>query len=136
MANVKAIRVALATRLSTTGLNVHAIAPGQVIPPCAVIIPNRPAVNYGITMDGETQVNLLAVVLVSAANDASGQDVIDDYVSTSGTKSINAAVQADPTLGGAVEFTVVLQVMTYGLTEYAGQQYMGCSFLIQVGAHL
>jgi len=136
MANVKAIRAALATQLSTTGLNVHATAPGQVVPPIGVIIPNRPAILYGQTMDGETQVNLLAVVLVSAANDLTGQDLIDDYVASSGTKSICAAVQADSTLAGAVEFAIVLQVSSYGLVEYSGQQYMGCSFLVQCGAHL
>lgn len=136
MANVKAIRVALAARLATTGLRTHATAPGQVNPPTVIILPNRPAIQYGITMDGETQVNLLAIVLLSAANDMTGQDLLDDYVSSSGTKSIAAAIQADPTLGGAVEFAVPLQVSTYGLVEYAGQQYMGASFLIQCGAHL
>lgn len=136
MANVKAIRVALAARLTATGLRTHATAPGQINPPTVVILPNRPAIQFGITMDGETQVNLLAIVLLSAANDMTGQDLLDDYVSSSGAKSIAAAIQADPTLGGVVEFTVPLQVSTYGLVEYAGQQYMGCSFVIQCGAHL
>lgn len=136
MANVKAIRVALANQLASTGLRTHPVAPGQVVPPCAVIIPNRPAIEFGVTMDGETQVNLLAIILLSAANDAYGQDVLDDYVSSSGPNSVAAAIQADPTLGGAVEFAVPLQVTTYGLVEYAAQQYMGASFLIQCGAHL
>jgi hypothetical protein len=136
MADMKAIRAALAVKLSSTGLSVHANAPGQVTPPTAVIIPDRPAIVYGQTFDGETTVTLLAIVLVSAANDATGQDLIDDYVSSSGTKSINASVQADPTLAGAVESAAVLQVSTYGLVEYAGQQYMGATFLVQIYAHL
>ena len=51
-----------------------------------MILPNRPAIQFGITMDGETQVNLLAIVLLSAANDMTGQDLLDDYVSSSGAK--------------------------------------------------
>jgi len=136
VADVKAIRVALATRLSATGLTVHATAPGQVNPPTAVIIPNRPAILYVQGLGGETTVNLLAVVLTSAADDASGQDLIDDYVSSSGVRSINAAVQADPTLGGVVESASVLQVSTYGLVDWAGLQYMGASFAVEIYAHL
>lgn len=136
MANVKAIRVALADRLATTGLRAFPNAPGAVSPPAVVIIPNRPAVLYGQTMDGETTVNLLAIALLSAANDASGQDLLDDYVASSGTKSIAAAVQADPSLAGTVEYTIVTQVATYGVVNYAGQDYMGGSFVIECGAHL
>ena len=136
MANVKTIRVALANQLASTGLRTHPVAPGQVVPPALVIIPNRPAISFGQTMDGETEVNLLVIVLLSAANDAYGQDVLDDYVSSSGTRSLAAAIQADPTLGGAVEFAVPLQISTYGLIEYAGQQYMGCSLMVQCGAHI
>lgn len=136
MANVKAIRAGLATRLATTGLRAFATAPGQIVPPAAVIIPNRPAVIFGVTMDGETTINLLAIVLLSAANDASGQDLLDDYVASSGALSVAAAVQADPSLGGTCEFAVVTQVATYGVINYAGQDYMGASFTVQVGAHL
>jgi hypothetical protein len=136
VANVKAIRVALADRLATTGLRAFPNAPGAVSPPAVVIIPNRPAVLYGQTMDGETTVNLLAIALLSAANDASGQDLLDDYVASSGTKSIAAAVQADPSLAGTVEYTIVTQVATYGVVNYAGQDYMGGSFVIECGAHL
>ena len=136
MTNVKAIRTALADRLATTGLRAFANAPGSISPPAVVIIPNRPAVNYGVTMDGETTVNLLAIALLSAANDATGQDLLDDYVASSGTKSIAAAVQADPMLAGTVEFAVVTQVATYGVVNYAGQDYMGASFIIECGARL
>lgn len=139
MANVKLIRAGLATRIGTaTGLRSHATAPGQVNPPAVVIIPSRPAILYAQTMaaDFETTVNLIAVVLLSAANDTSGQQNLDDYVSSSGTASVFAAVQADPSLGGTCEFAGVTQVSTYGIIEYAGQQYLGASFLVQCGAHV
>ena len=136
MADLNAISAALATRLGTTGLRAYSTAPGQVVPPVVVIIPGRPAILYGQTMDGETTVNLLVVVLLSAANDTAGQTALNDYMSPSGAKSINGAVQADPSLGGAVEYATVQQVSTYGLVEYAGQQYIGATFLVQCGADL
>lgn len=136
MADVNAITTALANQLATTGIRVFPNAPGQVVPPAVVVIPNRPAIIYGQTFDGEVTLNLLAIVLMSAANDNTGQVAVNAALSSSGPSSINAAVQKDPTLGGAVEFAVVLQVVTYGIVEYAGQQYMGATFSIQCGCHL
>lgn len=126
----------LANRIATTGLRPFANAPGQVVPPAVVVILNRPAIQYGVTMDGEVNVNLLAIVLLSAANDTSGQVALNAAVSPSGTASVAAAVQADPSLGGTCEFAVVTQVATYGIIEYAGQNYIGASFIVQCGAHL
>lgn len=137
MGDLNAIATALANRISTaTGVKAIPYAPGQVVPPAVVVIPDRPAILYGQTMDGEVNLNLLAIVLVSAANDSSGQAELNNFVSSSGSKSVNAAVQGDPSLAGTVEFSVVIQVSTYGVIEYAGQQYMGASFLVQCGAHL
>lgn len=136
MADVDAIANALANRIATTGLRAFGNAPGQVVPPAVVVIPNRPAIIYGVTMDGEVTVNLLAIVLLSAANDNSGQVGLNAVISSSGTKSVNAAVQADPSLAGTCEFAVVVQVSTYGIVEYAGQPYLGATFLVQCGAHL
>lgn len=138
MADVNAIAAALANRIATsTGIkNATGYAPGAIVPPSLVVIPDRPAILYGQTMDGEVDLNMLAIVLLSAANDASGQTDLNSYVSSSGSKSINQAVQGDPSLAGTVEFAVVLQVSTYGIIEYAGQQYMGASFLVKCGAHL
>jgi len=136
MADVNAICQGLATRLATTGLKAYPNAPGQVVPPAVIVIPNRPAITYGVTMDGETDVFLLAIVLLSAANDNTGQVPLNAAVSSSGTASIAAAVQAEPSLGGAVEYALVTQVATYGIVEYAGQNYMGATFIVQCAAHL
>ncbi len=136
MADVDAIANALATRLATTGLRAFPNAPGQIVPPAVIVIPNRPAVQYGITMDGEVTIHLLAIVLLSAANDTTGQVGLNAIISSSGTKSICAAVQVDPGLAGTCEFSIVTQVATYGVVNYAGQDYMGATFVVEVGAHL
>ncbi len=145
MADYGSIRAGLATVIgNATGLNTYPVAPGAISPPCAVIVPGRPAIMYGQTMGtdisvygaGEVTVNLMAIIIMSAANESSGQDVLDSYISSSGTHSVNAAVNANPTLGGTVEFAVLLAVQQYGIIEYAGQPYMGASITIQAGAHL
>ncbi len=137
MSDFNAIAAALATTISTaTGITSFGYAPGQVVPPAAVVIPNRPAILYGQTFDGEVTINLLAIVMLSAANDNTGQAALNAVISSSGTKSIAAAVQGDTKLGGTCEFAIVQQVTQYGLIEYAGQQYMGATFTVQVGAHL
>jgi hypothetical protein len=145
VADLGAIRAGLAALLTAqTGVRAHADAPGSISPPCAVILPGRPAILYGQTMgtditvygEGEVTVNLLVIVLLSAANDVAGQDRLDKYVSSSGSQSVNAAVNKDPTLGHTVEFAVVQAVQQYGLVEYAGQQYMGATLTIQAGASL
>lgn len=136
MADINAIAQALATRIATTGVRAFPNAPGQVVPPAVVVIPDRPAILYGQTMDGEVNLNFLAIVVLSAANDTSGQTALNNFVASSGTQSVNAAVNGDPSLAGTVEYAIVLQVGTYGMIEYSGQQYIGATFLIQCGAHL
>lgn len=136
MSDVNAIATGLANRIGTTGLRPFANAPGAVSPPAVVVILNRPAITYGVTMDGEVNMNFLAIVLLSAANDTSGQVGLNAVISPSGSQSVLAAVQVDPTLGGTCEFAVVTQVATYGIVNYAGQDYIGASFVVEVGAHL
>lgn len=136
MADVKDIANHLAATIgNATGLTFFGYAPGQIVPPAVVVIPAKPAIIYGRTMDGEVDISLLAICAVSAANDAYGQDVLLDYVSTNSAKSVYLAVALDTTLGGSCEYAEVMQVSTYGLVEYAGQTYMGATFLVQVGAH-
>jgi hypothetical protein len=136
VADYDGIRQGLATLLHTrTGLRAHADAPGAISPPCVVVIPGRPAISYGETMDGEVNLNLLAIVLLSAANETYGQQHLDSYLASHGSKSINAAVNSDPTLGGTCEFAVTVGCQQYGLVDYAGQQYIGATFLLQAGAH-
>ena len=136
MADVNAVATALANQIATTGLKAFPNAPGQVVPPAVVVIPGRPAILYGQTFDGEVTMNFLAICVLSAANDNSGQVALNGVISSSGATSVCAAVQADTRLAGTVEYAVVQQVPTYGLIEYAGQPYMGATFLIQCGGHI
>lgn len=137
MTDMSTVCTALANQIGVqTGLRAYGFAPGQVVPPCAVVVPGNPAITYGRTLDGEVDLVLRAIVLVSGADDTTGQKTISPFVASSGISSILAAVNADNTAGGAVEFAEVINVAQYGYLEYAGQFYFGATFTIQCGAHL
>ena len=131
-----AIRAALATYLSghITGLRATANRFGQISPPCAVIIPQTGRlITYAQTFDGETDYYLRAILLVSEGDSASGQDLLDGYLSPTGAQSVNAAVQADPTLGGVVSYAAVIEATAYGVMNWNGVDYLACSLVLNLG---
>ena len=131
-----AVRAAVAAYLasSITGLRTTANRFGQVNPPCAVIIPETGRlIDYGQTFDEETNYYLRAVLLVSEGDSASGQDLLDGYLSPQGSQSVNAAVKADPTLGGVVSYAAVVQATGYGLMNWNGVDYLACSLILNIG---
>jgi hypothetical protein len=130
-----AVRQAIATYLTTTlGLRATANRFGAVNPPMAVIAPVQGSlIRYAQTFDGETDYSLRAVLLVSEGDSASGQDAMDAYLSPAGTSSVHAAIQQDPTLGGAVSWCAVTEATGYGLQNWNGTDYLGCSLVLNIG---
>ena len=131
-----AVRAAVATYLQNniTGLRATSNRFLQVNPPMAVIVPQTGTlIRYGQTLDGETDYNLRAIILVSLGDSAEGQDLLDAYLSPTGSQSVNAAIQADPTLGGAVSYAVVVEATGYGLTNFSGMDYLGVSLILNIG---
>ena len=47
--------------------------------------------------------------------------------------SIPAAIAADPTLGGLVQWCVPVSVSSYGLVQWAGVGHMGARLQVQAG---
>ena len=106
----------------------------QISPPCAVIVPQTGRlITYAQTFDGETDYYLRAILLVSEGDSASGQDLLDGYLSPAGAQSVNAAVQADPTLGGVVSYAAVIEATAYGLMNWNGVDYLACSLILNIG---
>jgi hypothetical protein len=135
MPTVTQIRQGIADRLATIpDLNASASAPGQITPPAAVVFP-RPTnfVNYATSQAGGTNDYFFLVTLfVSRVDGTSGQDVLDPYVDPTGATSVYAAVAGS--LGGIVDDAYVAGIGRYGPFNYAGQDYLGCEFLISVMA--
>ena len=140
MADMTAIRNALADRITTyTGLRAHAQAPDSVSPPCAVILPGNPFVNYADTMDGAITINLMVLLIISdgAPADAT-QRALDAYlgVSTSPVigSSVPEAIEQDNTLGGLIHYIQANNATNYGRIDYAGVTYFGARINVVVGA--
>ena len=131
-----AVRAAVATYLANTisGLRATPNRFLQVNPPMAVIAPQTGSlIRYSTTMDGETDYNLRAIILVSEGDSTQGQDLLDAYLSPTGPQSVYAAVQADPTLGGQVSYCAVIEATGYGLTNWNGVDYLAVSLVLNIG---
>ena len=129
------VRQAVATYLTTTiGLRATANRFGAVNPPMAVIAPQTGSlIRYQVSTDGETDYNLRAIILISEGDSASGQDLMDAYLSPVGANSVHAAVQKDPTLGGQVSYCAVIEATGYGLMNWNGVDYLACSLVLNIG---
>jgi hypothetical protein len=134
-ATFTAARSALASQLATiTGLRTASTRAAQITPPMAVVMPGAGAfLRYKTTLGGSADLVFRIVLLLAAADSSTGQDAMDPYLATTGTQSILAAVQADDTLGGVVEYAEVMDATGYGLVNWAGVDYLGCSFTVVAG---
>lgn len=128
------VRQALASYITaTTGLRASADRFGTVSPPMAVVIPaTGTSIVYSDTMDGGCEITLRAVVLASEASSDQGQTVMDAYLATSGSQSIWAAVQKDPTLGHVVQWAIVREVAGYGVMNWNGIDYLAASVITDI----
>ena len=138
MADYTAIRDGLATRLDTvpTFLTVHATVPNRIVAPAAVVVPGRPVATYHDSMIGSggslTVFNFELVCAVQSMSEAFSQAALDDLIS--GTSSVPAAIEADPTLGGAATTCQVRQAVDYGVVAFADTEFIGARFLVEVYA--
>lgn len=128
------IRNALKTALETiTGLTGYARVRGTINCPAAVVEPGQ--ISYGETMKNGTHLLAYTIVLLVADTDSDlAQQLLDEYLTYPGDKSILAAIEEDDTLGGVVDWAVVRGVSSYGLIDYSGTQYVGARFPVEVQA--
>lgn len=140
MANLTAIRNALASNITEfTGLRADAQARDQVSPPCCVIIPGSPVINYASTMDGAVDINLMVLIIISdAAPVDSTQRALDAYLGVDQDPAVGSsvpeAIEADNTLGGTVHYIQAVSADSYGRIEYAGITYFGARVRTVIGA--
>ena len=136
MAVLSDVRAALAAAVDNVpGLRATGSMAGEISPPVAVVVPARgPFITYGETMEaGVADYELEVILLVSYADERSGQLLLDGYLSATGPNSVRAAVAADPSLGQVVDYAVVTVAQDYGLIDWAGVQYLGARLLVTAG---
>lgn len=129
-----AIRNALKAAVQTIdGLTGYARVTGQINLPAVIVEPGP--ISYSETLrNGTHGLAYTVVVLVSDTDSDLAQQLLDEYLAHPSDKSILAAVEADTTLGGVVDWVVCRGVSSYGLIEYSGTQYVGARFPVEVSA--
>jgi hypothetical protein len=135
VADLGAVRTALAGVLGgIANLRVSPVFLAQVNPPAAVIMPNTAQPVRFDSLGGGVSFLLRVVLLVAYTEDASSQALMDGYLSSTGAASVEAAVAANPTLSGAVQFCNVDSYRGYGLGDWAGQQYLQAQIMLTAAA--
>jgi hypothetical protein len=139
VADLIAIRNAIAANITRyTGLRCDAQARDAVNPPCAVVLPGNPYLDYGVSMDGAINFNFIVLVIISdAAPVEQTQRALDTLLGAGQDADIAAsvptAIEQDNTLGGAVDFIQAQTVTQYGRIEYAGQTVFGARINVIAG---
>lgn len=123
---VSTVRANLKTAVSSVVTRVFDYVPDQVPAPCAVVgnltLTFDEAQNRGMDM---AEVDVL--VIVSRMNDRGAQDKLDGYLAGSGAGSVKAAIEASPTLSGAVAALRVVRAAPITI-EVAGVTYFAYQY--------
>ena len=128
------LRTALATQLATIrGLRTAATVPDNPAPPVAVIVPVN--VEYDVSFGRGTDLYTFSVLLiVGRMSERAAQTTLDAYINPTGATSVKAAINADPTLGGACQSARVTNMVNYGSLIVGDTEYLSADFQITIYA--
>ncbi len=135
MADMADIRQALADALSvipsvqTSPYNL----PNPTMP--SLLVLGHDEIDYGNLAFGrrDTEWNLIVRGYVSTSLDMTSQRLLDRWLASDGTYSVKAAIEADPSLGGLADWTVV--VRSTGTNRFQLDNTVsawGSDFIVQV----
>jgi len=134
MALLTSIRDGLKTNLETiSGLTAYEYVPDWIEPPIALVAPIN-SLNYDSTMArGADTYEIPVIVYISRVDAQLSQDAVDGYLASSGETSVKAAIESDPTLGGAAMSVRVISATDYGEYEVTqGTSFLGVTFNVEV----
>ena len=126
------VRDGLKTRLQTIAAirNYYDTIPDSINTPAAVV--GQVEVEFDASMVRGSDRGLVDVLLfASRMSERSGQDLLDGFLNSTGSTSVKTAIEADRTLGGAVNTTRVLRATPIA-TTIAGVEYLGYRYEIEV----
>lgn len=131
MATLTEVRIGLKERFASIDkLSAYAISPASPKYPAAWSYPTR--VDYDQTFDGKMLYTLTVVVAVFNNDIGQAQTNLDPYIAPDGAKSIKAAIEADPTLGGIADYVTVGAMTGYSVMQIGGQEPVGATFEVKV----
>lgn len=136
--DIAAVRAGLAAAAATiTGLTTYAYVPDSVTEPC--FYPGGYEVDFDRAfVRGLDEVNFTCYILVSRADDATGQARLDAFLKGSGATSLKAALEAargapgQLALSGAADDLHVTRVEGYGQYTIGDTVYYGAKLLVTV----
>lgn len=123
-ATASQVRAGLATRLATiSGLRTFSYQPSQLNPP--VGYPVITQVRYHGTMGGGMPIfDCTVYVIVGRYTDDRANADLDAYLAYSGAKSLRAALEGDPTLGGVAQSVLVSASTDISSLTQADQEFI------------
>lgn len=130
--DVRAARRGLAAALDRVpGLRCHPRMPGVITPPAAVVL--RRETRYNPAVDIGSDITLAVRLYLPISNSEGSQDKLDDYLAPAGEYSLRAAIDADPTLGGTVQWAAAASAEAEGLVDIKGIDYISADLIVEVG---
>jgi hypothetical protein len=135
MTDINAMSEAIALQLSNIeGLRTQAQIRDMVAVPVAIIGPPT-SIDYDATMrNGSNRYEFGVRVLVGRVEERSAQVYLAEYAAPTGPRSIKAAIEADPSLGGTAMTTRVTSANGIGSYDYGDVSYLGMDFSVEVYA--
>lgn len=132
-ATLTQIRNGIKTALAEiSGLTAYAIEPASPHYPAAWSIPQR--CTYHNMYEGGATWTLGVTVMVQASEIGHAQTNLDPFLAEAGAKSVRAAIEVDPSLGGVVDSVKVNGITGYFAGEVAGGRTVGASFEVEIYA--
>lgn len=123
---VTAVRGGLVTILAPVISRVYDFPFSQPVPPMAHVVLGD--LRYDEAMQGSAdRYEFIVRVLVGRSDDRSAVDALDPYLS-----SVPAAVNADPTLGGACDSARVTEARNFGVYVVAETNLLGIEFVVDI----
>ena len=131
MAHLGDIRKGLKDRLRTIqGLEPYATMPASPKTPSAAVIPRGRSLS---TFDGCWLYTFAVWVYVNPSDLNQAQLLMDNFLSTDDSKSIELAIEGDQSLGGVAHYAVVTGWSDYAqLVDIAGGQLLGARIDVEV----
>lgn len=115
------------------GIQAHAKLLASPTLPVAFVVPGETDFHQSFGNNGHSDYNLIVELHVSALTDIGGQDQLDALLSESGDRSVKAALEANPTLGGLADNLVVQGFRDYGAFARAnGDVVLGARVLVWI----
>lgn len=124
---------ALDAALAMDGVHIANQPTGNINPPALVTTPGEGEFfDYKTSFDGAPVLPMLVMALVGRGQDKASRTTLCEFIAQTGSRSVFAAVESDPTLGGVVSSAAVLNATNFGSISFGGPEYLTCTFTVEI----